>query len=64
VIAYAKDEVRNRDYPFYCSFCGKRKDEVRRMIAGPTVFICNECVSICSEIIDDMDGNFEPDKDW
>jgi len=34
-----------------CSFCGKRRHEVRRLIAGPTVFICNECVGLCVEIL-------------
>ena len=35
----------------YCSFCGKRQDEVAKLIAGPTVFICNECVDLCQDII-------------
>ena len=35
---------------FYCSFCGKRDDEVFKLIAGPTVFICDECVDLCFEI--------------
>ncbi|HEX6143932.1 MAG TPA: ClpX C4-type zinc finger protein, partial [Geminicoccaceae bacterium] len=35
----------------YCSFCGKSQHEVRKLIAGPNVFICNECVELCSEII-------------
>ena len=34
-----------------CSFCGKSQDEVRKMIAGPTVYICDECVDLCSDII-------------
>ena len=34
----------------YCSFCGKSQDEVRKLIAGPTVFICNECVDLCADI--------------
>jgi ATP-dependent Clp protease ATP-binding subunit ClpX len=34
-----------------CSFCGKNQDEVRRLIAGPDVYICDECVSLCNEII-------------
>ena len=34
-----------------CSFCGKSQDEVQRLIAGPDVFICDECVSLCNEII-------------
>jgi ATP-dependent Clp protease ATP-binding subunit ClpX len=34
-----------------CSFCGKTQDEVRKLIAGPTVYICNECVDLCTDII-------------
>ena len=34
-----------------CSFCGKNRDQVRKLIAGPTVYICDECVSLCNEII-------------
>lgn len=36
-----------------CSFCGKGHDEVKKLIAGPTVYICNECVELCNEIIAD-----------
>ncbi len=35
----------------YCSFCGKSQDEVRKLIAGPTVFICDECIELCIDII-------------
>lgn len=35
----------------YCSFCGKSQDEVRKLIAGPTVYICDECIELCNEII-------------
>ena len=35
----------------YCSFCGKRQHEVRKLIAGPSVFICDECVELCNDII-------------
>ncbi|MFO0500161.1 MAG: ClpX C4-type zinc finger protein, partial [Pseudomonadota bacterium] len=35
----------------YCSFCGKSQHEVRKLIAGPTVFICDECVRLCMDII-------------
>jgi ATP-dependent Clp protease ATP-binding subunit ClpX len=37
----------------YCSFCGKSQHEVRKLIAGPSVFICDECVELCNEIIRD-----------
>ena len=36
-----------------CSFCGKSQDQVRKLIAGPGVYICDECIDICSEIIDE-----------
>ena len=35
----------------FCSFCGKSQHEVRKLIAGPTVFICDECVELCMDII-------------
>jgi ATP-dependent Clp protease ATP-binding subunit ClpX len=35
----------------YCSFCGKSQHEVKKLIAGPTVFVCNECVALCNDII-------------
>lgn len=38
-------------YTLYCSFCGKSQHEVRKLIAGPTVFICDECVELCTDII-------------
>ncbi|MCZ2722807.1 ATP-dependent protease ATP-binding subunit ClpX [Marinomonas sp. 15G1-11] len=39
------------DRLLYCSFCGKSQDEVKKLIAGPSVYICNECVDLCSNII-------------
>ncbi|HWR24446.1 MAG TPA: ATP-dependent Clp protease ATP-binding subunit ClpX [Feifaniaceae bacterium] len=39
--------------PVKCTFCGKSQDEVHRIIAGPGVYICNECVELCREIIDE-----------
>ncbi len=36
-----------------CSFCGKMQPQVKKLIAGPQVYICNECVAICKEIIAD-----------
>ena len=40
-----------------CSFCGKTQDEVRRIVAGPGVYICDECVLLCQEIVsDDVDS--------
>lgn len=37
----------------YCSFCGKSQHDVRKLIAGPTVFICDECVALCDDIVED-----------
>src|SRR4029453_926047 len=37
----------------YCSFCGKSQHEVKKLIAGPSVFICDECIDLCNEIIRD-----------
>jgi len=43
---------KENDY-LRCSFCGKSQKEVQKLIAGPSVFICNECVDICQEILED-----------
>ena len=55
------DEKRPYLYDLCCSFCGKSQDEVERLIAGPDVFICNECVALCDEIIaqDNIKEGFE-----
>ena len=37
----------------YCSFCGKSQHEVKKLIAGPSVFICDECIDLCNDIIRD-----------
>ena len=37
-----------------CSFCGKHQDQVAKIIAGPGAYICNECVHLCMDILDDM----------
>jgi ATP-dependent Clp protease ATP-binding subunit ClpX len=44
----AKNDDKNK---FRCSFCGKNQDQVKRLIAGPEVYICNECVHLCADII-------------
>ena len=45
-----------------CSFCGKKQEQVKRIIAGPNVYICNECVSLCESILrDEMMPESEPD---
>lgn len=42
-----------RDKVFHCSFCGKSQHEVRKLIAGPSVYVCDECVSLCNDIINE-----------
>ncbi len=55
-------------HTFYCSFCGKSQHEVRKLIAGPGPFICDECVELCMDICrseyagDKVDGGLEYDS--
>ncbi len=46
----------------YCSFCGKSQHEVKKLIAGPSVFICDECIDLCNDIIRDDQATEEPGK--
>ncbi|WP_040725127.1 ATP-dependent Clp protease ATP-binding subunit ClpX [Thiomicrorhabdus sp. Kp2] len=46
----------SEDKTLYCSFCGKGQDEVRKLIAGPSVYICDECVELCNDILRDEFG--------
>jgi len=51
----ARDEIR-------CSFCGKRQEQVERIIAGPNVYICNECIELCSSILrEEMQTAVDPE---
>jgi len=45
-----------------CSFCGKTKDSVRKFISGPSVYICNECVALCNEILAEEDQQQKPQQ--
>ena len=45
------DELDSKDKQLFCSFCGKNQSEVKKLIAGPSVYICDECVSLCNDII-------------
>ncbi|MCG2634584.1 MAG: ATP-dependent Clp protease ATP-binding subunit ClpX [Gammaproteobacteria bacterium] len=51
----SEDDSRSKDGEklLYCSFCGKSQHEVRKLIAGPSVFVCDECVDLCNDIIRD-----------
>ena len=44
-------KIDKNNSTLYCSFCGKSQHEVKKLIAGPTVFICDECVELCMDII-------------
>lgn len=45
------DTTTSTEKPLYCSFCGKSQHEVKKLIAGPSVFICDECIDLCTDII-------------
>ena len=48
------DDIDGRGPDCNCSFCGKKQDEVEKLIAGPDVFICDECIQLCNEIVVDQ----------
>ena len=50
---------RRRDNNLCCSFCGKSQKEVKKLIAGPTVYICDECIGLCNDIIAEEDEREE-----
>ena len=45
-----------------CSFCGKSQKQVKKLIAGPGVYICDECIDLCNEIIEEVSRDIERDK--
>ena len=47
----SEKDNNKEDKLLYCSFCGKNQNEVRKLIAGPSVYICNECIDLCNDII-------------
>ncbi|MCL5966650.1 MAG: ATP-dependent Clp protease proteolytic subunit, partial [Deltaproteobacteria bacterium] len=53
-------KVNDKGTLLVCSFCGKAQNEVRKLIAGPTVYICDECVELCNDIISE---EYEVDDD-
>ncbi|MEX1056586.1 MAG: ATP-dependent protease ATP-binding subunit ClpX, partial [Natronospirillum sp.] len=61
------DDTKQKDDGklLYCSFCGKSQHEVRKLIAGPSVFICDECVDLCNDIIREelQETELEPEHD-
>ena len=42
---------KDKEKSLFCSFCGKNQSEVKKLIAGPSIFICDECVDLCNDII-------------
>jgi len=44
-------DKKSGDKLLYCSFCGKSQHEVRKLIAGPSVFVCDECIALCNDIM-------------
>lgn len=63
-MANKKDNDTDEEGTLFCSFCGKSQHEVRKLIAGPSVFVCDECVELCNDIIreelqqeENVDGN-------
>ena len=56
---------KNDKDSLFCSFCGKNQKEVKKLIAGPTVFVCDECVELCMDIIkeDNKNNNNKVKKD-
>jgi len=51
------DDMDKKGPDCNCSFCGKNQEEVEKLIAGPDVFICDECIELCNEIVEDHDGD-------
>ena len=49
----ADKKAASGEKALYCSFCGKSQHEVKKLIAGPSVFICDECIDLCNDIIRD-----------
>ena len=56
-------KMENSDEVLRCSFCGKTQHEVKKLIVGPTVYICDECIALCSDIISESHPNITKAKD-
>ena len=48
---------KKKETPYNCSFCGKERAKVKKLIAGPKVYICNECIDLCHSILEESDIN-------
>src|ERR1700722_11076240 len=49
----ANQGAGGKNKTLHCSFCGKSQHEVKKLIAGPSVYVCDECISLCNEIINE-----------
>src|SRR5687767_10082645 len=60
-----KNKNSSDNKELFCSFCGKNQHDVKKLIAGPSVFICNECIDLCTDIVreDVKDGFIANSKD-
>ena len=56
--------MSNNDDVLKCSFCGKTQNQVKRLVAGPNVYICDECIDLCSEIVDEEVEDFLEDQEF
>ena len=56
--------MSNNDDILKCSFCGKTQNQVKRLVAGPNVYICDECIDLCSEIVDEEVGDFLEEQEF
>ena len=58
------EKTKELDQPqgHYCSFCGKKNDEVEKLIAGPSVYICNECIVVCVELLEGKQDQKQDEK--
>ena len=54
--------TKKKDDSYNCSFCGKERAKVKKLIAGPKVYICNECVDLCYSILEENDVNTDNNK--
>ena len=57
------DDKKSGDKLLYCSFCGKSQHEVRKLIAGPSVFVCDECITLCNDIMREETQNDQAKTD-
>jgi hypothetical protein len=62
-ITVAANKAMSEGRPLYCSYCGQSQYEVEALIAGPSVIICNDCILLCSQLIDEYAGRAKSNND-